>query len=401
MPSKEFNPADFVEKRVKEIRRVLGGERALIAVSGGVDSTVCAVLTHRAIGENLLCVLLDDAFMREGEPERVAEVLSKPPLSLPVKIVNVRERFLDALKGLRDAEEKRKAFRETFYKVLGETAESEKYRFLVQGTIYADIIETAGGIKTQHNVLSQIGISPTEKYGFQVVEPIATLYKSQVRQLARHLGVPSEISERQPFPGPGLSVRVVGEITADKLEALKKATAIAEDKLAEHKPAQFFAAVLNDEEVSEHPVSRAMKETAACFLNLSLTGVSAKVLRDKATGIKGGERHYGEIVAVRAQTENRVSQPSVQSLVELQTEIVSGNPSVTRVFYAVHEASRKQPYLIVIRAVQTQDFITAEVAEVPWKTLREAAEKILEVCPNVSSVYYDVTPKPPATVEME
>ena len=129
-----------MEKRLKEIRRVLDGERMLIAVSGGVDSTVCAVLTHRAIGENLLCVLLDDAFMREGEPERVAEVLSKPPLSLPVKVLNVRERFLDALKGLRDAEDKRKAFRETFYEVLGETAESEKCRFLVQGTIYADIL---------------------------------------------------------------------------------------------------------------------------------------------------------------------------------------------------------------------------------------------------------------------
>lgn len=401
MSSKKFNPADFVEKRVKDVRRVLGGERVLIAVSGGVDSSVCAVLTHRAIGENLLCVLLDDAFMREGEPERVTAVLSKPPLSLPVKVLNVRERFLDALKGLRDAEDKRKAFRQTFYEVLGETAESEKCRFLVQGTIYADIIETAGGIKTQHNVLSQIGISTTEKYGFQVVEPLATLYKSQVRQVARHLGFPPGISERQPFPGPGLSVRVVGEIKADKLEALKKATTIVEDKLAKHKPAQFFAAVLDDEEVPEHPSSRASKETAARFLNLSLTGVSAKVLRDKATGIKGGERHYGEIVAIKAQAENRVYQPSIKSLIELQTEIVSGNPSVTRVVYAVHEASRKQLYLIFIRAVQTQDFITAGVAEVPWKTLREAATKILEVCSNVSSVYYDVTPKPPATVEME
>ncbi len=401
MPSKEFNPADFVEKRVKEIRRVLGGERALIAVSGGVDSSVCAVLTHRAIGENLLCVLLDDAFMREGEPEKVAKVLSKPPLSLPVKVLKVQERFLDALKGLRDAEEKRKAFRETFYRVLGEMAESEKCRFLVQGTIYADIIETAGGIKTQHNVLSQIGISPVEKYGFQVVEPIATLYKSQVRHLARYLGVPPEISERQPFPGPGLSVRVVGEIKADKLEALKKATAIAEDELAKHKPAQFFAAVLDDEEVPEHPGSRAIRETAARFLNLALTDVSVKVLRDKATGIKGGERQYGEVVAIRAQTKNRVHQPSIQILVELQSEVVSGNPSVTRVFYAVHEASRKQPCLIAIRAVQTQDFITAQVTEVPWKTLRETADRILEACPNVSGVYYDVTPKPPATVEME
>lgn len=401
MSSKKFDLQDFMEKRVREIRRVLNGERALIAVSGGVDSTVCAVLTHRALGENLICVLLDDAFMREGEPEKVTEVLSKAPLSLPVKILNVRELFLDALKGLRDAEAKRKAFRETFYKVLGEAVKSEKCRFLVQGTIYADIVETAGGIKTQHNVLSQIGISPAEKFGFQVVEPLVTLYKSQVRQLARYLGMPPELSERQPFPGPGLSVRVVGEINVDKLEALKKATTIAEAELAKHKPAQFFAAVFDDEEVAEHSGSRAIKEAATRFLDVSSANISVKVLRDKATGIKGGERHYGEITVVRVQPKNRINQLSIQNLVELQTEIVSGNPSVTRVFYAVHEASRKQPYLIVIRAVQTQDFITAQVAEVPWETLRDAAEKILDACPNVSSVYYDVTPKPPATIEME
>jgi len=219
----EFDPREFVDKQVEEIKIAVGGERALIAVSGGVDSTTSAALTHRAIGENLLCVMLDDAFMRDGEPERVAQLLSQPPLNLPIKVLNVQQRFLNELKGLRDAEEKRRRFRETFYKALSETAEKEGCRFLVQGTIQADIVETKGGIKTQHNVLAQIGISPTERYGFQVIEPVASLYKEQVRKVARYLGVPTEMSERQPFPGPGLSVRVVGEVKVDKLESVKKA----------------------------------------------------------------------------------------------------------------------------------------------------------------------------------
>jgi GMP synthase (glutamine-hydrolysing) len=141
---------------------------------------------------------------------------------VPIKIVNVRERFLQAMKGLRNAEEKRKAFRETFYQVLGETAKKEDCKILVQGTIKADILETVGGVKTQHNVLEQVGINPMERFGFKVVEPLVTLFKEQVRTVARHLGFPSEFSERQPFPGPGLSVRVVGEIRVQKLETLKK-----------------------------------------------------------------------------------------------------------------------------------------------------------------------------------
>jgi GMP synthase (glutamine-hydrolysing) len=130
-----FEPKRFVEVATGKIKKSIENEKALVAVSGGVDSTTCAVLTHKAIGENLVCVILDDAFMREGEPEHVAEILSKPPFNVPMKIVNVRERFLQAMKGLRDAEEKRKAFRETFYQVLGETAKKEDCKILVQGTI--------------------------------------------------------------------------------------------------------------------------------------------------------------------------------------------------------------------------------------------------------------------------
>ena len=162
-----FSPQDFIKKQAKEMKSLLGKERALIAVSGGVDSVTTAVLTYKAVGENLLCVMLDDAFMREGEPEHIAQLVSQPPIKLPLKVLNVQERFLSALKGLTDAEEKRKVFRETFYKVLGETAEKEGCKILVQGTIKADVLETIAGVKTQHNVLEQMGYRHCEALRLQ------------------------------------------------------------------------------------------------------------------------------------------------------------------------------------------------------------------------------------------
>lgn len=399
----EFNPEKFVEEKIEELKRTIGTEKALVAVSGGVDSTTCAVLTHKAVGENLACVILDDAFMRESEPERVAENLSKPPFNVPVKIVNVRERFLQNMKGLRDAEEKRKVFRKTFYKVLGETAKMEGCKILVQGTIKADIVETVGGIKTQHNVLKQMGINPMEHYGFKIVEPLVGLYKSQVRMVARNLGLPAEISERQPFPGPGLSVRVVGEIRPEKLETLKKATTIVENELAKHKPSQYFAVIVdNEEEETVRSKIMHIQETVARAFNAPARNVSVKIFKDKATGMKGGTRHYGEIVGVKVQTaDGKIHQTAVQNMVALQTRIITENPAITRVFYAVKDLPEKKLYVIGIRAVQTKDFLAAKVSDIPWSTLERIAEEITEKCPNVSTVYYDVTPKPPATIEME
>jgi len=397
-----FDPKIFVEAEIEETRKSIQTERALVAVSGGVDSTTCAVLTHRAIGENLVCVMLDDAFMREGEPERVAEILSKPPLSIPAKVVDVRERFLHAMKGLRDAEEKRKVFRETFYKVLGETAKKEDCKILVQGTIRADVLETVGGVKTQHNVLEQMGINPMERYGFKVVEPLVTLFKEQVRMVARYLELPSEISERQPFPGPGLSVRVVGEIRSNKLEALKKATHIVERELAQHKPSQYFAIIIEDEEAEGQSGIRHIQETVARLLNIPSRNVNVKIFRDKATGVEAGKRRYGEIVGIKVQTINgEVHQTTIQNMVSLQTKIVTEKPTVARVFYAVKDLIEKKPYVIGVRSVQTKDFLTAKVSEIPWTTLNKVAEEIIKKCPNVSTIYYDVTPKPPATIEME
>ncbi len=396
-----FDPKKFVDEQTKNMKKLMGSERALIAVSGGVDSITSALLTYRAIRDNLLCIMLDTAFMREGEPQRIAQLMSQRSLNLPIRVLNVQERFLKALEGLQDAEEKRKAFRETFYQVLGETAQKEGCKLLVQGTIKADVVETTGGIKTQHNVLEQMGINTVERYGFKVVEPLVTLYKEQVRTVARHLGVPTEIAGRQPFPGPGLSVRVVGEIKKDKLDSEKKATMIIEESFAQHKPSQYFAAILDNETIS-YSRSRAIQETAARLLNVPSRHVSVKAFRAKVTGVKGGKRRYGEIAALTAQNlDGTPHNPPISGLVALQAKITTEDPSLTRILYSIKEASKKQSYVVVLRAIQTHDFLTAKVSEIPWATLNETADKILKACPNVSAVYYDVTPKPPATVEME
>jgi GMP synthase (glutamine-hydrolysing) len=266
----------------------------------------------------------------------------------------------------------------------------------------ADIIETAGGVKTQHNVLSQIGINPKQRYGLQIIEPLKTLLKTQVREVARYLKMPAEISERQPFPGPGLSVRVVGEITRDKLASLKKATAIAEEKLAKHHPSQYFAVIIDDVTKPDQSQSGRIKETASQLLNVPLSDVSVKIFEDKATGMKKGERCYGDVAAITVQTgKGKIHQPPFRDLMTLQSKVIEQNTSFTRVFYVVHEAPKKQPYAVSVRAVQTQDFLTASVAEIQWKTLSEIARDIAAACPNVSSISYDVTPKPPATIEME
>jgi GMP synthase (glutamine-hydrolysing) len=397
-----FKPEKFVEAQVKKIKETVGREKALIAVSGGVDSSTCAMLTHKAIGNNLICIMLDDAFMREGEPEKVAQLLSQQPLNLPMHVVNVRERFLRALKGLRDAEEKRKVFRETFYKALGEIAKKENCNFLVQGTIAADIKETTEGIKTQHNVLEQMGINPLKQFGFKVVEPVASLYKEEVRMVARYLRIPQEIAERQPFPGPGLSVRVVGEIKRDKLETLKKATAITEEKLIQHKPSQYFAVILDNVETPQHRSRRHIQETVARLLNVPAGNVSVKVFLNKATGVKSGRRIYSDVTCIKVQGANgKIYRPSIETLEALQAKIIMENPSYTRVFFTVAEREQKQPYVIALRAIQTADFLTAKVSNIPWITLDEISGKILKTCPKVSCVCYDVTPKPPATVEME
>ena len=384
----------FVEEQVKVVKEILGNEKALIAVSGGVDSTVSAVITHIAIGDNLACVFIDDNFMRLGEPERVKAMLSSPPLSLPVRILRERERFMKALEGLSDAEEKRKAFRETFYQTLGDAAKVEGCRYMVQGTIKADIDETAGGIKTQHNILEQIGIDPVERFGYAVVEPIKSLYKYQVRAVARFLGAPQVASERQPFPGPGLSVRVVGEITDEKLQQEKLANDAVEIHFEKHNPAQYFAAVMSAEmERAPEGLGSAVAEA----LGVEDSKVGVVYLKERGTGMVDGNRTYGRIATFKVKGGEAFGYEELEAA---RAAIQSVEPEISRVLYHV-AAKDGGRYRVAMRAVETRDFLTAEIAKVPQETLKSAANEILEKCSEVVGVYYDITPKPPATVEYE
>lgn len=394
----DIDVSAFIELQVQAIKDALGDNRALVAVSGGVDSTVSAVLTHRAIGDNLICVFIDDNFMRLGEAEHVKSMLSDDPLNLPVRVLNERMRFMEALLGLSDAEEKRKAFREAFYETLRDVAVEEGCKYMVQGTIKADIDETSGGIKTQHNILEQIGIDPVEKYGFTVVEPLKTLYKYQVRAVARELGMPPELAERQPFPGPGLSIRVVGEITPEKLDEVKKATFIVEEQLSVHSPSQYFAAIFSGETPKELKV---LKRDAAEILELSASTVKAGTLAEKATGILNEKRAYGAILTMAlVDTDDRTIAPDYEKLSRIRGYIHDNYPEATRLLLLIDKKDRPG-YIVSVRAVKTRDFLTAEAMPIEWATLKETAKRIFESSPNVSRVYYDVTPKPPATVEYE
>jgi len=297
----------LIEDAVKRIREECRG-KAIIALSGGVDSSVSAVLAHRAIGEDLIPIFVDTGFMREGEPERIREVFG----DMNLRVVDARERFLKALEGVSDPDEKRKIIGETFIRIFEEEARKVGARYLIQGTIYPDRIESEGGIKSHHNV----GGLPINIEFDGIIEPIADLYKDEVRILARELGLPPEISERMPFPGPGLAVRIIGEVTREKLEVVRRANTIVEEELREFKPWQAFAAVV-----------------------------------ERGTGVKGDVRVHGWIVAVRA--------------------------------------------------VESRDGMTASPIEIPWDRLRRISSRITGEIPDVARVVYDITPKPPATIEYE
>lgn len=314
MNSRKFHPRAFIKKSIGEIGKRAREENVIAACSGGVDSTTATFLAHMAVQERMLAVFIDDGMRREGEPEFVIEQFRT--LRWRYKCVNAKNSFFEALKNKRDAEEKRKAFRETFYKKLGEIARDEGAKFLVQGTIAADILETAGGIKTQHNVLQQIGID-SKQYGFELIEPLRHLYKPQVRMVASELGLSKEVSKRMPFPGPALSVRVLGEVTPERVSIVRKATEIVEEETRNINAFQSFAVLLSD----------------------------------KATGVKNGKRLYGDI--------------------------------------------------ITIRVVESEDAITAGVIQVPYETLFKMSQRITSEISSVARCLYDLTPKPPATIEFE
>jgi GMP synthase (glutamine-hydrolysing) len=273
-----FNAEKFVEKTVKELRDKISG-KAVIGISGGVDSATTAILVNKAIGENLRCVLVDTGYMRKNEIVNNKKTLEK--LGLNVLVVDAKERFYEMLRGVVDPEQKRKIIGELFIRVFEEVARKENARFFVQGTIAPDWIESGGGlrdrIKSHHNV----GGLP-EKIEFEIVEPLRDLYKDEVRVIGKKLGLPKELYDRQPFPGPGLAVRIIGEASPDNVRIIREACAIVEEEVEKAveknemtKPWQFFAVLLPCKTVGVHGDIRAYGNTISVRAVESLDGMSA------------------------------------------------------------------------------------------------------------------------------
>ena len=372
----------------------MGSSKAAIATSGGVDSTVCAVLALRALGDRLICFFMDTGFMREGEVEEVRAMLTS--LGLPLKVLSVNDRFLRALEGKTDAESKRLAFRDTFYTILGEAVKGEGCEILIQGTIAPDWIETSGGIKTQHNVLEQLGVDTMSRFGFKLLEPLLDLYKDQVRALARYLGVEITSSNRQPFPGPGLLVRCIGAVKEDKLDVVKKATFIVEDHLRQitRPPQQYLAAVIEDDRT---PAGKEIDR----ILSKVHDGGSAYYLAGRATGVKGDDRAYGKMIVVSG------IEKEPKDLFDMPERLVHADREIVRVLYSIRDNRAKSArdrrikrYFVIVRAVDTRDFMTAKPSAVSLSVLQEIAKGILKD-KKVAAVAYDLTSKPPATVEFE
>jgi len=303
------NTEKFINASIAEIKAAAGSERVVMALSGGVDSSVCAALAARAIGDNLIPIYIDTGLMRKGETDRIRQVFG----NIRLQVVDAGDEFLDALTGITDPEAKRKAIGERFIRVFEREAKKQGAKCLLQGTIYPDRIESEGGIKSHHNV----GGMPLHMEFTKVIEPIRDLYKDEVRDVAGALGLPAEIQHRMPFPGPGLAVRVLGEVTREKVAVIREANWIVEDELVEqYRPWQCFAA---------------------------LVGLG--------TGVKGDNRIHGWIVAVRA--------------------------------------------------VNSRDGMTADPVGIPFDHLVKIGSRITSDIPSVARVVYDITPKPPATIEYE
>jgi GMP synthase (glutamine-hydrolysing) len=240
-----LDPKAFIEEQCAALAAQVGDGTAVNALSGGVDSSVVTMLAHRALGDRLKTFFIDNGLMREGEPRRVVEILSK--CGAPVTLVDARDEFFAALKGKTDPEEKRQAITDTFYKtVFSRLVKESGARFLLQGTIYTDVEETVAGIKRQHNILAQLGIDTNKEYGYTVIEPVIQLRKPAVRVVGKALGLPEEIYNRPPFPGPALVARVIGEATPERIALVRKATVILEEELAGVNAFQCMAILHND-----------------------------------------------------------------------------------------------------------------------------------------------------------
>jgi GMP synthase (glutamine-hydrolysing) len=301
----DLNPAQFIEEKVKDIISAVGDGIAINALSGGVDSSTVTMLGHKALGERLKTVFIDNGLMREGEPEMVAGLFRT--LGVNVEIVDARAAFLDALKGITDPEEKREAVTQAFYRdVFARIIKESQAKYLLQGTILTDIDETVAGIKRQHNVFEQLGIDPQEAFGYRIIEPLIQLRKDGVRKVGRALGLPTGIFDRIPFPGPALAARIIGEVTQERLDTVRKATRIVEGLLSDTAAFQYMA-ILHE---------------------------------DRVTGITQGKREFGQQIEVRCwdSVDARTATPTKLSfdlLDQLARQIISQVPGIVSVTYHI------------------------------------------------------------------
>ncbi len=302
---RDLDPEKFISDKVKEIQTLVGDGIAINALSGGVDSSVVTMLGHKALDNRLKTVFVDNNLMREGEPQRVAETFKK--VGVEIEIVDAREEFLSALTGITDPEEKREAITQTFYKnIFGRIVRESGAKFLLQGTILTDVDETVAGIKRQHNVFEQLGIDPQEAFGYQIIEPLIQLRKDGVRKVGEASGLPKEIFERIPFPGPALAARIIGEVTREKLEVVRAATEIVEQLLKDTGAFQYMA-ILHE---------------------------------DRVTGMRDGKRDFGQQIEVRCweSVDARTATPtrlSFDLLEKLATEITGNVPGIVSVTYNI------------------------------------------------------------------
>lgn len=317
----------FIDEQIKEIKAQVGDKKVLLALSGGVDSSVVAALLIKAIGQQLICVHVNHGLLRKGEPEQVIEVF-RNQMNANLIYVDAVDRFLDKLAGVDEPEKKRKIIGEEFIRVFEEEARKlTDVAFLAQGTIYPDILES-DGVKAHHNV----GGLPEDIHFDGLVEPVKFLYKDEVRVVGKELGLPDNMVYRQPFPGPGLAIRIIGEVTPEKLAILKNADAIVREELDAYNERLFQE---TGERNSEH----------SCWQYFA-------VLPDiKSVGVMGDERTY------------------------------------------------QRP--VIVRAVESSDAMTADWAKLPYNVIGQISSRIVDEVDGVNRVVYDVTPKPPATIEWE
>lgn len=303
--AKKLDTAGFIAARVAEIREAVGAGAAINALSGGVDSSVVTMLGHLALGTQLRTVFVENGLMREGEAARVAALFKK--LGVRVEIVDARREFFSALKGVTDPEEKREAITQTFYrKVFGRLVRASKARFLLQGTILTDVDETVAGIKRQHNVFAQLGIDPQKAFGYRILEPLIQLRKDGVRKVGAALGLPVELFNRIPFPGPALAARVIGEATPARIETARKATVVLERVLKSSRAFQYMA-ILH---------------------------------QDRVTGMRDGKRDFGQQIEIRCwdSIDARTAKPTrlpFATLERLAREIVRDVPGIVSVTYNI------------------------------------------------------------------